>query len=399
MLTPLHRAAIPIAIAQTVVWAGIYYVFPAMLPAWQASLGWSRAELSGAFSAALIVSAVAAPLAGGLIDRGWGRAVLAGGMALGAVLLALVPSVTAVWQFYALWIGIGLAMSASLYEACFAVITTTIGTKARSAIVVVTLFAGFAGTLSFPSAHLLSEAYGWQTALYVFSAVVLIVCVPLTLGGVSMLSAFAEPAPPRTEGTAGAMTRKPAFWLLGLAYSAIGLTHGAILTHLLFILAERGAPVWLAVLTASLIGPMQVLGRVVMIATERHVSTFGAAVGCYSAMITAAGFLLATAISPWIAPVFVAFYGAGYGVASIVRPTLTVEFLGRTGFGVVSGLLAIPYVLGFAIGPTAAAIISESVGYDAVILGAATVSGLGLLAVTAARRSTLRDPPASPPPA
>uniref|UniRef100_UPI0035657034 MFS transporter n=1 Tax=Marinobacter sp. TaxID=50741 RepID=UPI0035657034 len=146
MLTGLQRAAFPLAIAQTLTWASLYYSFPALLPTWQAALGWSKSELSGAFTLALVVSAIAAPLAGSLIDRGYGRAVLAGGMVLGALLLVALPEVSEVWHFYLIWAGIGLAMSASLYEACFTVITRVIGSQARQVITVVTLLGGFAGT-------------------------------------------------------------------------------------------------------------------------------------------------------------------------------------------------------------------------------------------------------------
>jgi len=63
MLTGLQRAAFPLAIAQTLAWTSLYYIFPALTPAWQGALGWSKTELLGAFTLALVVSAIAAPLA------------------------------------------------------------------------------------------------------------------------------------------------------------------------------------------------------------------------------------------------------------------------------------------------------------------------------------------------
>ena len=61
-----------LAIAETLVWAGYYYSFPAMLLFWESDLGWSRTELTFAFTASLIVSAILAPVSGRLIDRGRG---------------------------------------------------------------------------------------------------------------------------------------------------------------------------------------------------------------------------------------------------------------------------------------------------------------------------------------
>ncbi|MFO7765212.1 MAG: MFS transporter [Pelovirga sp.] len=386
MLTKLQRAATPLAIAQTVTWASLYYSFPALLPAWQGAFGWSKAELSGAFTAALMISAFAAPLIGNLIDRGYGLVVLAGGTALGGILLMLLPEVEKIWQFYALWMGIGLAMSAGLYDACFTVITRVIGSQARDVITIVTLFAGFAGTLAFPTAHLLADAYGWQVALRVFSLIVLFVSVPLTVFGLTCLRPFAETSEACMRGMSKKALRQGTFWMLGIAFGAIGLAHGAILTHLLFILREGGSPAWLAVMTVSMIGPMQVLGRVAMMVAAHRIKTFGIAIGCYTFMILGMAALLASQLNPWMALLFVAFHGAGYGIASIVRPVVTAEFLGRQNFGTVFGMLAIPFMMGFAIGPTAAAVTWELAGYNTVIIGVGIVLAGGLAAITIAHR-------------
>ncbi len=52
----------PLAVAETIVWAALYYSFPALLPEWEAELGWSKTELSTAFTLALVGSARLAPV-------------------------------------------------------------------------------------------------------------------------------------------------------------------------------------------------------------------------------------------------------------------------------------------------------------------------------------------------
>ena len=42
-----------LAIAETITWAGIFYLFPAMLMRWEAYFGWSRVELTFGFTGAL----------------------------------------------------------------------------------------------------------------------------------------------------------------------------------------------------------------------------------------------------------------------------------------------------------------------------------------------------------
>ena len=66
----LTMAVLPLAIAQTLIWAATYYSFPALLPVWETDLGWSRGEVSGAYTLALFATALLAPSAGRIIDRG-----------------------------------------------------------------------------------------------------------------------------------------------------------------------------------------------------------------------------------------------------------------------------------------------------------------------------------------
>ena len=196
----LRRDVVPLALAQTILWAVLYYSFPALLPEWERDFGWSKTEISGAFTAALIVTALLAPLAGRLIDRGAARLIHPGGALLGAAMLVALSQVTELWQFYAVWIGIGLAMSVSLYEACFAIITLTVGARARVAITTVTLFAGFAGTLAFPSAYYLSAWLGWRGAVLGFAAIAAGLVVPLMLLGLRWLERHREVAAAMPEG-------------------------------------------------------------------------------------------------------------------------------------------------------------------------------------------------------
>jgi MFS family permease len=367
----LRRDVMPLAFAQTIIWASLYYSFPALLPEWEHDLGWTKTELSGAFTGALVLAALLAPIAGRLIDRGAARLVHPGGALAGAALLAALSQVTEIWQFYMIWLLIGVIMSVSMYEACFAIITVTIGNRARSAITTVTLVAGFAGTVSFPSAHFLAAQFGWRGAILFFSAAIVLMSIPMTLLGLRLLERH-RPAEPMTgpgpqAGTGAPATRRPAFWKLAFAFGCIGLTHGLILGHLLPILADRGIGETAAVLAASMIGPMQVVGRIITLATEKHVNIFGIAMGCYIGMGLGITALLLAGVAPWLVVVFVVLHGAGYGTASILRPVLTAELLGRQRFGATAGKLALPFLLGFATGPTVAALVWEAGGYDMVI--------------------------------
>ena len=376
-----RRIVWPLAVAETLVWAALYYSFPALLLEWERNLGWSKTELAGALTLALVTSALLGPVTGRLIDRGFGRVVFSGSAALGAVLLAGLAWVEHLWQFYCVWFGIGVAMAGSLYDACFSVLTQALGNEARRAITLVTLVAGFAGTLAFPSIHLLVGGFGWRDTVVIVAGVTLLVAVPLIWQACRQADQHRadQPAPSSAHpGAASRALRTPVFWLLAVAFGMAYMEHFSLLTHLLPLLSERGLSDAAAVLTAASIGPMQVAGRLAMLAVEKYVSTFWIALACFLAMSGAATALFCSQAVPLLLPLFVILQGAGIGISSILRPVMTAELLGRAHFGTVSGFLAIPSILAAALAPTLAALVWRMGGYETVILMAIITALVGL---------------------
>ena len=391
-----HSIVWPLAVAETIVWAAMYYGFPALLPTWERELGWSKTELSFAFTLSLLVSASLVPVAGRLIDRGHARAIFAGGTVLGAVLLALLSAVTEFWQFLCIWIGLGVAMSGTLYEACFAVLVRSTGDRARRAITIVSIVAGLAGTVAFPSAHLLAGAFGWRGAVLVFAAVVGVVAAPLVWSACRRAETQATmhaPEPSASAGQALAVTRSPVFWLLATAVFLAALDHGMLISHVLPILDDRGIDVGLAVLAASCVGPMQVAGRLVLMATDRFASTVVASTGCFAMMAIAGTCLFHAGAAPALLAGFVVLQGAGIGIASVMRPVVTAELLGRRNFGVVSGLIGLMHMGGYALGPSVSAMVWTWGGYDRVIVLAIVAAAAATAALLAAWRGGRRGEP------
>ena len=391
--TPWRRIVWSLAIAETLVWAGMFYLFPALLPHWEQDTGWSKAQLAGAFTCALIVSALSAPLAGRLIDLGYGRKVLAISAFSGGVLVFLLSHITQLWQFYVLWIGIGFFMAGALYEACFAYLTRILDTLAKRAITLVTLVAGFAGTVSFPTANILAINFGWRTSTITFAILICAIAAPLlwfgskkfdSEGVVQTTTALRN----ETQATVKRTLHSPVFWLLTAAFALISLNHGMLITHLLPLLTERGVEASIAVTAAAMIGPMQVVGRIVMMSLERHVSITAVCMTSFLFLMLSATVLFGASAVTLLIFAFVVLQGSGYGVTSITRPVVTAEYLGRTGFGQISGYMALPFMGATAAAPTVAALLWQVGNYDWVIAICFVVSLAGLLCfVTAARVS------------
>jgi MFS family permease len=375
------RAIIYLAIAQTLVWAGLYYVFPALLVRWEQSFGWSKADLTGAITLAIFVSAFVAPLAGRLIDSGKGALMMAGSTFLGGICLVALSFVTGQREFYLVWGLIGVMMAGCLYEPCFALITHARGVNAKQAIILVTLVAGFASTISFPGAHALSEAFDWNTALQVFALVLIFFATPLMWLGAHRVERDGKIShASRQEEVAHrhAFLVRPAFWLLAFGFGLLALVHGVTIHHMFPILYDRGISADVAVIAASFIGPMQVAGRLAMMAAERHVSMNGITVSCFILVAAAILLLFSSSSTPTLLVGFVILFGAAHGVVSIVRPVVAREILGGNNFGAKFGAMALLYLVGSASAPCVGSLIWGVGGYDLVL---PLLSGLSLVSL------------------
>ncbi len=367
-----ERAIVFLALAQTLIWACTSYSFPALLLWWEEDLGWSRGVLTGAFTLALLVSACASPYAGRLIDRGQGPAMMGLGTICAGIFIGCLSMISELWQFYLLWILIGVAISGCLYEPCFALITRARGIKGRRGIVIITLFAGFASTLSFPTAHYLSSVYGWRIAVQVFCAVAVFIAAPLMFAGARSVEASYKPASePQEEReipqVRHSFLKRPEFWLLGLAFAFGALMQQITIHHLLAILEDRNVVRDIAVIAAAFIGPMQVAGRIAMILTERRTSTYAISIAVFIAMALSAVMLMLSGSGLVFVAGFAILFGAANGVVSIIRPVLAYEILGKEDFGAKSGMLASLFFVGGAVAPFTGSVIWKAGGYNIVL--------------------------------
>jgi MFS family permease len=387
------RAILLLAVGQTLVWAGLFYVFPALLLRWEQDLEWSKASLTGAITLAILMAAMISPFTGRIIDRGHGPLLMAGSAVVGGAGMVALSNVVEIWQFYAVWTVIGLAMAGCLYEPCFALVTRARGKDAKRGIIFITLVAGFAGTISFPVMHTLSQTFGWRVAATLAGLMVITTVAPLLWFGASRLQGDGHGISARvSQDQAGerAFLRQPAFWLLAIGLAFIGVVHSATVQHLLPILNERGLSPDMAVLAASFLGPMQVTGRLAMMASEKYTSHNGVAVGAFTMMGLSVLLLLASGASPVFLSAFVIIFGGAAGTVSILRPLLTRDILGENNFGAKSGALALPYLVGSALAPFLGSVIWSIGGYDMLLPLLSGLSGLGCLLYYLAHRIMLR---------
>ncbi len=366
-----------LAVAQTLTYAGVYYAFAALLPDLIVATGWSVADLAFGPTISFLVMAGMLPLTGRSLDHGHGAAMMLGGPVLGALALLWLAQVTALWQWNLGWALIGLAMSGSVYETCFAQLTRVLdGPKAgqqrgvltaRGAIIRVTLVAGFASSLAFPLGHWWGAALGGQTALAAFAGVVAL-AVPVTALGLALLGDARKGAqhPAPRKGALIAALSNRAFWVLTAVFTAIWASHGVLMTYVLVLFADRGAGAGVAAFAASCIGPAQVFGRLMLMAGGARVSNRAATLFSLGSLALGGMVLIAAGAAPLLIFAFATLQGMGAGLLSILRPVLVADLLGRQGFGAVSSAISVGPVLANAAAPALGALLLRHRGADAV---------------------------------
>ncbi|WP_420327717.1 MFS transporter [Mameliella sp.] len=376
-----------LGVAQTVGYSAFFYIFAALLLAWEQALPYGKGWLAFAFMCATLTAAVVSPFAGRMIDAGRGRWLLTGGLVIGTLSLLLLAGSQSYPVFFLAWLGLGVAEGLCLYEPCFAFVTRTAHERARSGITRITLVAGFASTLAYPAGAFLAEALGWRGAVLCFAGAVALVGLPAMFAGATMLECCPEDDQ-TTERKAGdlaafvAARARPEFWLILLAFSFIGLAYAMIITHVMPILTDRGLTLGQAVLAASLFGPMQVAGRLALMAAGHRVT------GVTVAAMSFVGLSLAIAVLLFIVPAmpragfaFALLFGASFGVISILKPVVMAEVLGRRGFGMIAGFMAVPFLIAGAVAPQTSALLWRVSGYNLALVVALGLSAVALAAL------------------
>jgi MFS family permease len=382
-----------LSFGQLISWGLVYYTFPLFVVPMTQELGWSRSAMFGALSAGLLVAGLCSIPVGAWIDRGHGRMLMTGGSLLAAAFLLVWSRVGSLPMFYALWIGLGACQAVILYEPAFAVITRVYGPRYRQAILLMTFLGGLASTFGIPFAQLLIERIGWRPTLEVMAAINLGVAFLihwLFIPGPHVKAVPIAEVKPHVEGTKkksplAAAVRVPAFWGLVVAFAGYGLAFSAMSFHLIPLLDDRHVPIGVVMAIIALIGPMQVVGRVLLMVGQRHITTIQLGALIYFAFPISMAMLAAGISDVYGLILFAIIYGVANGLVTILRGMAVPEFIGPEGYGVVSGALTMPTNIMRAAGPLLASLAWAAFGgYTPVLWGLAGIMLIAALGFAAA---------------
>jgi predicted MFS family arabinose efflux permease len=249
-----------------------------------------------------------------------------------------------------------------------------------------TLYGGFASTVFWPIAKVLQDAVGWRWTLAAFALLNLLVCLPVHA---LILPREAEGA--TRTGVANAVPpagRKAALFWLAAAFTTIGLVVGAIGVRLIDLLQAGGLTASQAVWIGTLIGPMQVLGRVVEFTVARRARAVHVGYAAFTLMAVSMAVLLTVGDGVSLAVAAVVLYGMANGVLTIVQGIAPAEIIGGEGVGAMLGRIARPALVARACAPFAASMVLAAAGGGSLVLRwlfVAIAIAAGLCFVMAAR--------------
>jgi MFS family permease len=390
-LTKQTSVVLALGSAQTLAWGSTYYL-PAILAAPMArEFGASTGLVFGAFSAALVVAAVLGPLAGRRIDLFGGRDVLALSSLVFAAGLATLGMAQSVGLLVVGWLVIGVGMAMGLYEAAFSTLAGIYGLRARGPITGITLLAGLASTICWPISAYLEAEVGWRMACLIWASAHIVVGLPLNR---LLVPLGMQPTPQAAKEEAAAVggSSRPqnhAMALLALVFAMTWFISTAMAAHLPRLLQEAGASPAAAVAAATLVGPAQVVGRLLEFGVLRRSNPLLSA--RLAAMAHPLGALAVMAFGAPAATVFTVLHGAGNGILTIAKGTLPLAIFGPSGYGLRQGILMVPARFGQAGAPFLFALLMERYGAAALLLS--TTLGLaGLAALLALTPSSPAEP-------
>ncbi|MFE9642826.1 MFS transporter [Streptomyces sp. NPDC006365] len=384
------RAALPALCAtQITSWGIVYYAFPVLNPQITADTGWSTGATTAAFSAALLVSALAGIRVGRMLDHRGPRTVMTTGSILGVLSLLIVAAAPNIAVFSAGWLLAGLAMASTFYQPAFAALTRWWAPDHIRALTIVTLAGGLASTVFAPVTAVLAGHMSWRATYVVLAAVLAVITIPAHALALNAPWPDAPPSPTAVEQGAERAERTRPFWMLAAALTLSAFAMYAVVVALVPLLLQRGYSTTQAAWALGLGGAGQTLGRTLYAALARRTRPT-ARTTTLIALSGATTAALALVPGPYalLAGLSIAA-GTVRGNLTLLQATAVTDRWGTTHYGRLSGLLAAPATTASALAPFAGAAIALPMGGYPRMFGMLAV--LSLLASLIALGTTVRS--------
>ena len=334
-----------------------FTIFTLFIRPWQYDFGWSREQISQAFSLAAISVAICSPFMGRLFDRFEPRKLITALMvAFGLGIASLAWLTPHPGRLYATTVFIGIAGTGTYQLGYARIVASWFERRLGTALSIVVAGSGL-GSLFFPPLvqHSIT-VYGWRHTYLILAALPLFIGAPLTFFFAPSLRTRSvhKPTDAQNESATGLDWRHAlstrSFWLIALGVCCMSLAENGVLVHLAPMLSDRGLKVEDAALIVSILGGSSVAGRLFLGWILDYLA--GSYIAASSLFLAGAGlFLFGRAQSLHTAMIAAMIAGLGMGCEFDLMPYLLKRYFGMRSFSTMYGLVYTVYAAAGAAAP------------------------------------------------
>lgn len=361
----------------------IVFTFGVFLLPISEEFGWSRGEISAAFSLAAMTVSLVSPLIGRLTDRlGPRPVVLVCASIYSAAFGSLAWLSAAIWHFYATYFVIGLVGNGATQLPYSRAITEWFDQRRGIALSLMMTGVG-AGIVIMPAlAQWLIDGYGWRQAYFVLGVVMFAASVPLPALLLrrkqdGQTAASGEPAAEVTGLTVKEAIRTPAFRGILICFALLSVSMNGCVAHLAPLLTDNGLSAQQAAIAASILGGFTMTGRLLTgWLLDRYFAPRVAAAFCFLAALGVCTLLLPVSqFTGWLAA---ALIGLSMGAEADAMPYLVSRYFGLRSFTELFGYTFSAYAIAGALGPGLMGVGFDYFGdYQFVVIGLTAAITLG----------------------
>ena len=369
--------------------------------------GWTRTELSWAFSLGQLEGSIIGPIVGVLVDRIGPRNVVMAGVAIIGIGFVLFSQTQSLPMFYLSYVVIMLGASGGGWLPMMTVINNWFDKKRTMAMGVGGLGFSMGSFLLVPllAWAVKPENVGWQDTSLTLGIIFILIAYPISRLVRNSPEEYGEiPDGLNSKKNENAKTSQlvekaadvaysikqilsmPVFWLISICHGLSTMLIGTMTVHLVLALKDQGISVqtgaWIWGTTLGFSGIAQIIGGYLGDRVRKNIAL------CVFGCLQALGVFLATFIdSLYLAPFFVIVYGLGFGARIPLGTAIRGEYFGRKSFGKVLGLSMAPMMLMMMAGPLFAGWMHDRIGnYDSAFYILATISVIGSLGFLFAKK-------------
>ncbi len=356
--------------------------------------GWSRTQLSFAFSLGQLEGSIVGPLVGILVDRIGPKNVVFLGISIIGVGFILLSQTQSLGMFYLSYAIIMMGASGGGWLPMMTVINNWFDKKRTIAMGFGGLGFSFGSFLLVPALAWMVEPShaGWQMTALGLGIFFILVGIPITrfirnspeeygeFPDGSVRDNAIQRKSPDTEDIDYSILeviKSRVFWIISICHGMSSMLISAMMVHLILILRDQGISIQTGAIiwgfTMGFSGISQIIGGFIGDKIPKNIAL------CVFGCVQAFGVLIALRMeSVYWAPIFIIVYGLGFGARIPLGSAIRGEYFGRRVFGKVLGFSMMPMFLMMMFGPLFAGWMYDNSGsYDTAFIILAAIGFVG----------------------